>query len=129
GSHGRAGHPGIKLAALAPGYVAAPAKTATDSPPIYGPLPPPKAQEKLNTTPAAATPKRAAAATTSLGPLSALRLPDFIHLNISVTIPTPWTGTLLQWSGSVSVSRYGDFFWSPLGGGVGGGPYPVSASL
>jgi RHS repeat-associated protein len=47
------------------------------------------------------------------------RLPDYFSINVNIAITTPWTATLLGWSGTFSVDRYGDWFWSPLGGGVG----------
>jgi hypothetical protein len=43
------------------------------------------------------------------------RLPDFYSFNLNVAIPTPWTGTLLGGTGSVTVDRYGRVF-------AGGGP-------
>ena len=40
------------------------------------------------------------------------RLPDYINANINIAIPTPWTGTVIGWSGTASLDRYGDWFWS-----------------
>ncbi len=49
--------------------------------------------------------------------------------NINIAIPTPWTGTLIGWSATVSLDRYGDIFWSVLGVGVGKSLTFVSVSL
>jgi len=57
------------------------------------------------------------------------RLPDFVSASASVSIPTPWTGTLLSWTGSVVVDRYGNWYWSPIGPGAGRAPYIGSGSL
>ncbi len=57
------------------------------------------------------------------------RLPDFVSLSASVTIPTPWTGTLLSWTISVSADRYGNWYWSPIGPGFGKAPTAVAGSL
>jgi hypothetical protein len=62
-------------------------------------------------------------------PLGQWRLPDFISFNVNVAIPTPWTGTALGWSGTAIVDRYGNWYWSPLGGGVGKALSYVSGSL
>jgi RHS repeat-associated protein len=58
-----------------------------------------------------------------------LRTPDFYSININVAIPTPWTGSYLGWSGTVSISRYGDVYWSALGGGIGKSATGVSGSV
>jgi len=57
------------------------------------------------------------------------RLPDFVSASASISIPTPWTGTLLSWTGSASVDRYGNWYWSPIGPGAGRAPYIGSGSL
>jgi len=57
------------------------------------------------------------------------RLPDFVSASASVSIATPWTGRLLSWTGSASVDRYGNWYWSPIGPGVGRAPYIGSGSL
>ena len=61
--------------------------------------------------------------------VNAIRLPDYISVNINIAIPTPWTGTLFGWSGTASLNRYGDWFWSPFGGGVGKSATLVSGSV
>jgi RHS repeat-associated protein len=58
-----------------------------------------------------------------------IRSPDYYAGNINITIPTPWTGTILGWSGTAAISRNGDWFWSPAGGGVGKSSTGVSASV
>lgn len=65
----------------------------------------------------------------AIDPLGLWRWPDYISVNLNIAIPTPWTGTLVGWSGTVSLDRYGDWFWSPLGGGVGKSATVVSGSL
>lgn len=62
-------------------------------------------------------------------PYGLWRLPDYIGGNINIAIPNPFTGTLVGWSGTISVDRYGDVFWSPLGAGVGKSATVVSGSL
>ena len=62
-------------------------------------------------------------------PLGLWRWPDFINVNLNITIPTPWTGTLIGWSGTVSIDRFGHWYWSPLGLGVGKSLTVVSGSL
>lgn len=62
-------------------------------------------------------------------PLGLWRLPDYISLNVNVAIPTPWTGTLLGWSGQVALDRYGNLYWAPVGGTVGKSATFVSGSL
>ena len=66
---------------------------------------------------------------TFFDPYGLWRLPDYFSANINIAIPTPWTGTLVGWSGTLSVDRYGDVFWSPLGGGVGKSASGVSYSF
>jgi RHS repeat-associated protein len=65
----------------------------------------------------------------TLDPPGLWRLPDYIAFNINVAIPTPWTGTLVGWSGTASLDRYGNLYWSPTGVGVGKSATVVSASL
>jgi LysM domain len=60
---------------------------------------------------------------------SGLRMPDFYTLNVSVTIPTPWTATALGWNGTVSIDRHGQIFASPIGIGIGKSATGVSGSL
>ena len=62
-------------------------------------------------------------------PLGLWRLPDYFSANVNIAIPTPWTGTLVGWSGTASVDRYGDWFWSPFGIGVGKSATAVSGSV
>lgn len=62
-------------------------------------------------------------------PLGLWRWPDFIQGNVNIAIPNPWTGTLVGWSGTASIDRYGNWYWSPLGGGVGKSMTVVSGSL
>ena len=57
------------------------------------------------------------------------RLPDYISLNVNVAIPTPWTGTLIGWSGQASLDRYGNLYWAPLGATVGKSATGISGSL
>ena len=57
------------------------------------------------------------------------RLPDYISGNINIAIPNPWTGTIVGWSGTASLDRYGNWYWSPLGVGVGKSATLVSGSL
>ena len=64
-----------------------------------------------------------------IDPWGLWRLPDYIAVNINIAIPTPWTGTVVGWSGTASVNRYGDVFWSPAGAGIGKTLTFVSASL
>ena len=54
------------------------------------------------------------------------RLPDF--LSLSVSISTPWTGPL-SWTFSASIDRYGNWYWSPIGPGLGRAPTFVSGAL
>jgi RHS repeat-associated protein len=58
-----------------------------------------------------------------------LRWPDFVSGSVSITIPTPLTGTLLSWSFSGSIDRYGNWYWSPIGPGAGRALTVVSGSL
>lgn len=62
-------------------------------------------------------------------PTVGLRLPDYLAVNVNIAIPNPWTGTLIGWSGTASVDRYGDVFFSPLGVGVGKSATLVSGSV
>lgn len=57
------------------------------------------------------------------------RKPDYYSANVNIAIPTPWTGTLLGWSGTVSLDRYGNWYWSPLGWGAGKSATVASGSL
>jgi RHS repeat-associated protein len=57
------------------------------------------------------------------------RLADFVSASASVSIPTRWTGRVLSWTGSVSVDRYGNWYWSPIGPGAGRAPYIGSGTL
>ncbi len=65
----------------------------------------------------------------SLDPLGLWRLPDYISLNINIAIPTPWTGTLFGWSGQITLDRYGNLYWAPLGVSGGKSLTGVSGSL
>ena len=56
-------------------------------------------------------------------------MPDFVSANINIAIPNPLTGTLVGWSGTASADRYGNWYWSPLGGGVGKSATVASFSL
>ena len=58
-----------------------------------------------------------------------IRTPDFYNVNLNITIPTPWTATLLSWSGTLSIDRYGDWYWSPIGLGVGKAATVASLSV
>ena len=49
--------------------------------------------------------------------------------NINIAIPTPWTATAFGWSGTASIDRYGNWYWSPLGLGFGKSATFVSGSL
>jgi len=62
-------------------------------------------------------------------PLGLWRLPDYLSVNVNITIPTPWTGTLFGWSGIITLDRYGNWYWSLLGGGAGKSLTGVSGSL
>lgn len=61
-------------------------------------------------------------------PLGLWRMPDYFSANINVAIPNPVTGTIVGWSGTASIDRYGNWYWSPLGGGVGKSATFVSGS-
>lgn len=61
--------------------------------------------------------------------LSWLRGPDYFGANINIAIPNPYTGTLIGWSGTGSIDRYGNVYWSPIGAGVGKSATIVSGSL
>jgi hypothetical protein len=71
--------------------------------------------------------------TTRIDPLGLwcewLRLPDFISMSFSITIPTPWTATLFSWTFSGSLDRYGHWYWSPIGPGLGRAPLAASGTL
>jgi len=54
------------------------------------------------------------------------RLPDFV--SGSVSISTPWTGPF-SWTFSASMDRYGNWYWSPIGPGIGRAPTFISGSL
>lgn len=56
-------------------------------------------------------------------------LPDFLSTNVSITVPTSYTGKKLSWSISASADRYGNWYWSILGPGVGRTPRDVSVSV
>lgn len=58
-----------------------------------------------------------------------LRTPDFLFTNVNIAIPTPWTGTLFGWSGTASIDAYGNWYWSPAGGGIGKSATFVSGSV
>ncbi len=47
------------------------------------------------------------------------RLPDYVGVNINVAVQNPYTATLVGWSGTASIDRHGEIFWSPLGISVG----------
>jgi RHS repeat-associated protein len=57
------------------------------------------------------------------------RLPDYGSLNVNVAIPTPWTGTMIGWSGQLSLDRYGNLYVAPLGGNVGKAATGLSGSM
>ena len=57
------------------------------------------------------------------------RFPDYVSANINIAIPTPWTGTLLGWSGQIALDRNGNLYAAPLGGTVGKAATFVSGSL
>jgi len=61
-------------------------------------------------------------------PLGLWRMPDFASANINIAIPNPVTGTIVGWSGTASIDRYGNWYWSPLGGGIGKSATFVSGS-
>ena len=67
--------------------------------------------------------------TNAIDPLGLWRWPDYIIFNINIAIPTPWTATLVGWSGTLSIDRYGQTYWSPLGLGIGKSATAVSGSL
>jgi hypothetical protein len=62
-------------------------------------------------------------------PKGFLRWPDYFSANINLAITNPWTGTLVGWSGTASLDRNGNWYWSPLGAGVGKSATIISASL
>jgi RHS repeat-associated protein len=62
-------------------------------------------------------------------PLGLWRWPDYVGVNVNVAIPNPWTGTLVGWSGTASLDRYGDWFWSPAGVEVGASATAVAGGL
>ena len=62
-------------------------------------------------------------------PFGLWRLPDYTGGNINIAITNPLTGTLIGWSGTVSIDRYGDVYWSPIGIGVGKSLTVISGSL
>ena len=64
-----------------------------------------------------------------IDPLGLWRWPDYIGANINIAIVNPWTLTLVGWSGTASIDRYGHTYWSPLGLGVGKSATIVSGSL
>jgi len=55
------------------------------------------------------------------------RLPDFISGSFSVTLP--WTGGFGSYTVSAAVDRYGNFYLSPFGPGIGRAPGRVSGTL
>lgn len=57
------------------------------------------------------------------------RFPDFYTFNISIAIPTPWTGTLIGWNGTATLDRHGQIYLSPIGVSVGKSATIASASL
>jgi len=57
------------------------------------------------------------------------RLPDFYSVSLSVPIPTPWTGTLISWTFSASLDRYGNYYYSNIGPGIGKAATVFSGSL
>jgi len=63
------------------------------------------------------------------GSSNGMRSPDFYAGNFNVAIKNPWTGSLVGWSGSLSIDRYGDFYWSVLGVGVGKSASTVSIGI
>ena len=63
-----------------------------------------------------------------IDPYGLWRFPDYASVNVNIALPNPWTATLVGWSGSISVDRYGDWYWSPIGAGVGKSATIFSAS-
>jgi RHS repeat-associated protein len=57
------------------------------------------------------------------------RWPDYLGGNVNIAIPTPYTGTLIGWSGTFSVDRYGHWYYSPLGATIGKSWTVVSGSV
>ncbi len=62
-------------------------------------------------------------------PLGLWRWPDYISLNINVAILNPYTLSLVGWSGTATLDRYGQIYFSPLGLGVGKSDTIISGSL
>ncbi|HLK28701.1 MAG TPA: DUF6443 domain-containing protein [Puia sp.] len=58
-----------------------------------------------------------------------LRLPDYISFNASVGVPNPLTLDLVGWNGTVTLDRYGNFYFSPIGVEVGKSATEASFSL
>jgi hypothetical protein len=65
----------------------------------------------------------------AVDPFGLWRWPDYYSFNINIAIPTPWTGTLIGWSGQVVLDKYGNLYWAPLGATVGKAATFVSGSL
>ena len=57
------------------------------------------------------------------------RWPDYYYFNINIAIPNPWTATLVSWSGTLSLDRNGNFYWSPIGASAGKSATIASCSL
>jgi RHS repeat-associated protein len=55
------------------------------------------------------------------------RLPDFVNLSVSFTLP--WTGGWGSWTLSGSVDRFGSAYFGPIGPGVGRSAGSVSLTL
>jgi hypothetical protein len=60
---------------------------------------------------------------------NSIRLPDYASLNVAIAIPTPYTGTAVGWNITASLDRYGHFYFSPIGVGVGKSAGRASGSL
>lgn len=57
------------------------------------------------------------------------RFPDFYSLNITIAVPNLVTGTLVGWSGNISIDRHMQVYVSPIGVSVGKSAFVGSASL
>jgi RHS repeat-associated protein len=52
-------------------------------------------------------------------PVDDIRPPDYVSANVNIAISNPITRQLVGWSGTGSIDRYGNWYWSPIGGGIG----------
>jgi len=57
------------------------------------------------------------------------RLPDYYQFTLNINPPLPYVATLVGWTGSVTVDRYGRWYVSPIGANVGKAPLTASGSL